>query len=217
MFVFSQALTTETLTLEQQLAQYPLFNQLTAQAQAQLLSDLQKQQQALSQGIQLITLPTLASPGTATASSPSPDSQSQTTASISISSVSEQKGRHSDNSWFGDMTATLLLILKCHFSTWLCWKFFNCLEYIPVNIFTSFHLLLGYDTDKPLCRITHFIRKNISVLPDNYAWNVLLLIYSVFCLQVLLKLKKIFPLFSTFFSEGKGIFLDVVGWICVHI
>ncbi|XP_019116737.1 CREB-regulated transcription coactivator 1b isoform X3 [Larimichthys crocea] len=82
----SQAVPTESLSLEQQLAQYPLFNQLTAQAQAQLLSDLQKQQQALSQGIQLITLPTLASPGTATASSPSPDSQSQTTASISISS-----------------------------------------------------------------------------------------------------------------------------------
>ncbi|XP_041791085.1 CREB-regulated transcription coactivator 1b isoform X2 [Chelmon rostratus] len=82
----TQAVPTEPLTLEQQLAQYPLFNQLTAQAQAQLLSDLQKQQQALSQGIQLITLPTLASPGTATASSPSPDSQSQTTASISVSS-----------------------------------------------------------------------------------------------------------------------------------
>ncbi|XP_038571487.1 CREB-regulated transcription coactivator 1b isoform X3 [Micropterus salmoides] len=78
----TQAVPTESLTLEQQLSQYPLFNQLTAQAQAQLLSDLQKQQQALSQGIQLITLPTLASPGTA--SSPSPDSQ--TTASISISS-----------------------------------------------------------------------------------------------------------------------------------
>ncbi|XP_045906436.1 CREB-regulated transcription coactivator 1b isoform X4 [Micropterus dolomieu] len=82
MCVFPQAVPTESLTLEQQLSQYPLFNQLTAQAQAQLLSDLQKQQQALSQGIQLITLPTLASPGTA--SSPSPDSQ--TTASISISS-----------------------------------------------------------------------------------------------------------------------------------
>ncbi|XP_049443602.1 CREB-regulated transcription coactivator 1b isoform X3 [Epinephelus fuscoguttatus] len=83
----TQALPTESLTLEQQLSQYPLFNQLTAQAQAQLLSDLQKQQQALPQGIQLITLPTLASPGTtATASSPSPDSQSQTTASISIGS-----------------------------------------------------------------------------------------------------------------------------------
>ncbi|XP_018528531.1 CREB-regulated transcription coactivator 1b isoform X3 [Lates calcarifer] len=84
----TQAVPTESLTLEQQLAQYPLFNQLTAQAQAQLLSDLQKQQQALPQGIQLITLPTPASTGTATAtaSSPSPDSQSQTTASISISS-----------------------------------------------------------------------------------------------------------------------------------
>ncbi|XP_019116738.1 CREB-regulated transcription coactivator 1b isoform X4 [Larimichthys crocea] len=88
----SQAVPTESLSLEQQLAQYPLFNQLTAQAQAQLLSDLQKQQQALSQGIQLITLPTLASPGTATASSPSPDSQSQTTASISISSYRNQTG-----------------------------------------------------------------------------------------------------------------------------
>ncbi|XP_034534975.1 CREB-regulated transcription coactivator 1-like isoform X3 [Notolabrus celidotus] len=84
----TQALPTEPLTLELQLSQYPLFNQLTAQAQAQLLSDLQKQQQVLSQGIQLITLPTLASPGTATSSSPSSDSQSlsQTTASISISS-----------------------------------------------------------------------------------------------------------------------------------
>ncbi|XP_054458317.1 CREB-regulated transcription coactivator 1b [Anoplopoma fimbria] len=81
----TQALSTESLTLEQQLSQYPLFNQLTAQAQAQLISDLQKQQQALPQGIQLITLPPLSSPGT-TASSPSPDSQSQTTASISIGS-----------------------------------------------------------------------------------------------------------------------------------
>ncbi|XP_028443000.1 CREB-regulated transcription coactivator 1b isoform X3 [Perca flavescens] len=81
----SQVVPTESLTLEQQLSQFPLFNQLTAQAQAQLLSELQKQQQVLPQGIQLITLPTLASPGT-TASSPSPDSQSQTTASISIGS-----------------------------------------------------------------------------------------------------------------------------------
>ncbi|KAM6939082.1 CREB-regulated transcription coactivator 1b isoform 1-T1 [Lycodopsis pacificus] len=81
----------ESLTLEQQLSQFPLFNQLTAQAQAQLLSDLQKQQQVLPQGIQLITLPPLASPGT-TASSPSPDSQSQTTASISIGSYRNQTG-----------------------------------------------------------------------------------------------------------------------------
>ncbi|XP_029286251.1 CREB-regulated transcription coactivator 1b isoform X2 [Cottoperca gobio] len=81
----TQVVPTESLTLEQQLSQFPLFNQLTAQAQAQLLSDLLKQHQALQPGIQLITLPTLASPGT-TASSPSPDSQSQTTASISIGS-----------------------------------------------------------------------------------------------------------------------------------
>ncbi|XP_042271694.1 CREB-regulated transcription coactivator 1b isoform X3 [Thunnus albacares] len=80
----TQALPTESLTLEQQLSQYPLFNQLTAQAQAQLISDLQKQQQALPQGIQLIALPTSVSTGSATASSPSPDSQ--TTASMSISS-----------------------------------------------------------------------------------------------------------------------------------
>ncbi|XP_019954128.1 CREB-regulated transcription coactivator 1b isoform X2 [Paralichthys olivaceus] len=87
----TQTIPTESLTLEQ-LAQYPLFNQLTAQAQVQLLSDLQKQQQALSQGIQLITFPSPASTGTATASSPSPDSQSQTTASISISSYRNQTG-----------------------------------------------------------------------------------------------------------------------------
>ncbi|KAL6108138.1 crtc1 [Pungitius sinensis] len=87
----TQAVPTELLTLEQQLSQYPLFNQLTAQARAQLLSDLQKQQQALPQGIQLITLPPLASPGTTT-SSPSPDSMSQTTASISIGSYRNQTG-----------------------------------------------------------------------------------------------------------------------------
>nr|XP_043899495.1 CREB-regulated transcription coactivator 1b isoform X3 [Solea senegalensis] len=84
----TQAIPTESMTLEQQLSQYPLFSQLTAQAQAQLLSDLQKQQQALSQGIQLITFPPPASTATstATASSSSPDSQSQTTASIGVSS-----------------------------------------------------------------------------------------------------------------------------------
>lgn len=75
----------EALPLEQQLAQYPLFNQLTAQAQAQLLSDLQKQQQALPQGIRLIALPSPASTGTATQSSP--DSQVQTTTSINLNSV----------------------------------------------------------------------------------------------------------------------------------
>ncbi|KAM9762272.1 CREB-regulated transcription coactivator 1b isoform 1-T1 [Menidia menidia] len=85
----TQAVPAESLTLEQQLSQYPLFNQLTAQAQAQLLSDLQKHQ-ALPQGIQLITLPTPTSSGPATASSPSPDSQ--TTASMSIGSYRNQTG-----------------------------------------------------------------------------------------------------------------------------
>ncbi|XP_072295041.1 CREB-regulated transcription coactivator 1b [Eucyclogobius newberryi] len=82
----------DSLTLEQQLSQFPLFTQLTPQAQAQLLSDLQKQQQSLPPGIQLITLPTPPSTGSAPASSPSPDSQSQTTASISISSYRNQTG-----------------------------------------------------------------------------------------------------------------------------
>nr|XP_057928652.1 CREB-regulated transcription coactivator 1b isoform X1 [Doryrhamphus excisus] len=83
----TQVLPTQQLTLEQQLAQFPLFNQLTAQVQAQLLSDLQKQ---TPQGIQLITLPTPPSTGTvpATASSPSPDSQT----SASISSYRNQTG-----------------------------------------------------------------------------------------------------------------------------
>uniref|UniRef100_A0A3P8WNP5 CREB regulated transcription coactivator 1 n=1 Tax=Cynoglossus semilaevis TaxID=244447 RepID=A0A3P8WNP5_CYNSE len=88
----SQALPAVPLTLEQQLSQYPLFNQLTAQAQAQLLSDLQKQQQALSQGIQLISFPTSASTGTIPASVSSPSPDSQTTASISISSYRNQTG-----------------------------------------------------------------------------------------------------------------------------
>ncbi|XP_077391423.1 CREB-regulated transcription coactivator 1b isoform X2 [Festucalex cinctus] len=76
----TQIFPTEPQTLEQQLSQFPLFNHLTAQAQAQLLSDLQKQP---PQGIQLITLPTPPSTGTGptTANSPSPDSQ--TSASIS--------------------------------------------------------------------------------------------------------------------------------------
>ncbi|XP_053709266.1 CREB-regulated transcription coactivator 1b isoform X2 [Synchiropus splendidus] len=82
----TQVLPADTLTLEQQLAQYPLFNQLTPQAQAQLLIDLQKQQQNLPPGIQLITLPTPASSGSITASAGSPSPDSQTTASMSISS-----------------------------------------------------------------------------------------------------------------------------------
>lgn len=88
----TQIVPTDALSLEQQLSQYPLFSQLTPQAQAQLISDLQKQQQSLPPSIQLITLPTLSSTGSAPASSPSPDSQSQTTASISVTSYRNQTG-----------------------------------------------------------------------------------------------------------------------------
>ncbi|KAM3875678.1 CREB-regulated transcription coactivator 1b [Diretmus argenteus] len=91
----TQALSMEALTLEQQLAQYPLFNQLTAQAQAQLLSDLQKQQ-ALPQGIRLITLPTSATTGTVTATNTSLDSQ--TSASINMSSYRNQTGSPANQS-----------------------------------------------------------------------------------------------------------------------
>uniref|UniRef100_A0A8C7LTE9 Uncharacterized protein n=1 Tax=Oncorhynchus mykiss TaxID=8022 RepID=A0A8C7LTE9_ONCMY len=60
------AVAMEALTLEQQLSQYAFFSQLTVQAQAQVLNDLQ--QQALPQGIRLITLATTTAP-TATHSS----------------------------------------------------------------------------------------------------------------------------------------------------
>ncbi|CAL8239143.1 unnamed protein product [Gadus morhua 'NCC'] len=70
----NQAVPMEALSLELQLSQYPLFSQLTAQAQAQLLSDLhkqqqqlqqqqQQQQQSLPQGIRLITLPSATTDG----------------------------------------------------------------------------------------------------------------------------------------------------------
>ncbi|XP_057698048.1 CREB-regulated transcription coactivator 1b isoform X2 [Corythoichthys intestinalis] len=81
----TQIFPTEQQSLEQQLSQFPLFNHLSAQAQAQLLSDLQKQP---PQGIQLITLPTPPATVPATANSPSSDSQT----SASISSYRNQTG-----------------------------------------------------------------------------------------------------------------------------
>lgn len=128
----------ESLTLEQQLAQYPLFNQLTAQAQAQLLNELQKQQQqALSQSIQLITLPTLASPGTATASSPSPDSQSQTTASISVNSVRAESQVKSGKIQFDEIIwALVFLFFFFNFPNGS--ETFFCIKCISVNTYASF-------------------------------------------------------------------------------
>ncbi|XP_046906255.1 CREB-regulated transcription coactivator 1-like isoform X2 [Hypomesus transpacificus] len=79
----TQVVPMETLSLEQQLSQYPFFSQLTAQAQAQVLNDLHLQQ-LLPQGIRLITLPPLAT--TAPATQASPDSLIQTSASINVNS-----------------------------------------------------------------------------------------------------------------------------------
>ena len=71
----------DALTLEQQLSQYAFFSQLTAQSQAQVLNDLQ--QQALPQGIRLITLATTTA-STVTQSSP----VSQIATTVNINSVS---------------------------------------------------------------------------------------------------------------------------------
>lgn len=111
----------EPLTLEQQLSRFPLFAQLPAQAQAQLLGDLQKQQRALQQGVRLVTLPPLASPGTA-ASGP-PDSQSQTTASIGIGSVRIQEVRNKEPFMRRRTSISPLPQLPLHFMTWIMFSF----------------------------------------------------------------------------------------------
>ncbi|CAB1314133.1 unnamed protein product, partial [Coregonus sp. 'balchen'] len=90
-----QAVAMEALTLEQQLSQYAFFSQLTAQSQAQVLNDLQ--QQALPQGIRLITLP-LATTTAPTATQSSPVSQIATTASININSYRNQTGSPANQS-----------------------------------------------------------------------------------------------------------------------
>nr|XP_046157373.1 CREB-regulated transcription coactivator 1-like [Oncorhynchus gorbuscha] len=89
----SLAVAMEALTLEQQLSQYAFFSQLTVQAQAQVLNDLQ--QQALPQGIRLITLATTTAP---TATQSSPDSQIQTPASINVNSYRNQTGSPANQS-----------------------------------------------------------------------------------------------------------------------
>ncbi|XP_014071590.1 CREB-regulated transcription coactivator 1 isoform X4 [Salmo salar] len=88
-----QAVAMEALTLEQQLSQYAFFSQLTVQAQAQVLNDLQ--QQALPQGIRLITLATTTAP---TATQSSPDSQIQTPASVNVNSYRNQTGSPANQS-----------------------------------------------------------------------------------------------------------------------
>ncbi|XP_067086250.1 CREB-regulated transcription coactivator 1-like [Osmerus mordax] len=91
----TQVVQMETLSLEQQLSQYPFFSQLTAQAQAQVLNDLHLQQ-LLPQGIRLITLPPLAT--TTQATQASLDSQIQTSASINVNSYRNQTGSPANQS-----------------------------------------------------------------------------------------------------------------------
>ncbi|XP_024278880.1 CREB-regulated transcription coactivator 1 isoform X1 [Oncorhynchus tshawytscha] len=79
-----QAMAMDALTLEQQLSQYAFFSQLTAQSQAQVLNDLQ--QQALPQGIRLITLATTTA-STATQSSP----VSQIATTVNINSIPKKR------------------------------------------------------------------------------------------------------------------------------
>uniref|UniRef100_A0AAZ3QHF6 CREB regulated transcription coactivator 1a n=1 Tax=Oncorhynchus tshawytscha TaxID=74940 RepID=A0AAZ3QHF6_ONCTS len=86
-----QAMAMDALTLEQQLSQYAFFSQLTAQSQAQVLNDLQ--QQALPQGIRLITLATTTA-STATQSSP----VSQIATTVNINSYRNQTGSPANQS-----------------------------------------------------------------------------------------------------------------------
>ncbi|XP_064808429.1 CREB-regulated transcription coactivator 1-like isoform X2 [Oncorhynchus masou masou] len=86
-----QAMAMDSLTLEQQLSQYAFFSQLTAQSQAQVLNDLQ--QQALPQGIRLITLATTTA---STATQSSPISQIATT--VNINSYRNQTGSPANQS-----------------------------------------------------------------------------------------------------------------------
>ncbi|KAL1023244.1 hypothetical protein UPYG_G00038220 [Umbra pygmaea] len=85
-----QAVTMEALTLEQQLSQYAFFSQLTAQARAQVINDLQ--QQTMPQGIRLITLPLATNTTAPTVTQATSLSHIQTTASINLNSYRNQTG-----------------------------------------------------------------------------------------------------------------------------
>ncbi|KAM9383994.1 CREB-regulated transcription coactivator 1b [Pholidichthys leucotaenia] len=87
----TQIVPTESLTLEQQLAQYPLFNQLTAQAQAQC-SVTSRSSRALPQGIQLITFADFGLNWYSQRHCQQPSPDSQTTGSMSVGSYRNQTG-----------------------------------------------------------------------------------------------------------------------------
>lgn len=81
----------DVLTLDQQLSQYPFFSQLSSQALAQVVSDLQQRappQQPPQQNMRLVQLPPLSVSTAPSLSQASPSSQTPTTVAIDINSVS---------------------------------------------------------------------------------------------------------------------------------
>ncbi|XP_048831765.1 CREB-regulated transcription coactivator 1 isoform X1 [Brienomyrus brachyistius] len=86
----AQAVTMDALTLDQQLSQYPFFSQLSSQALAQVVSDLQQrapqQPQPPQQNMRLVQLPPLSVSTASSLPQASPGSQTPTTVAIDINS-----------------------------------------------------------------------------------------------------------------------------------
>ncbi|XP_048831767.1 CREB-regulated transcription coactivator 1 isoform X3 [Brienomyrus brachyistius] len=97
----AQAVTMDALTLDQQLSQYPFFSQLSSQALAQVVSDLQQrapqQPQPPQQNMRLVQLPPLSVSTASSLPQASPGSQTPTTVAIDINSHTSAVG-----SIFGD-------------------------------------------------------------------------------------------------------------------
>uniref|UniRef100_A0A3B3RYZ4 CREB regulated transcription coactivator 1 n=1 Tax=Paramormyrops kingsleyae TaxID=1676925 RepID=A0A3B3RYZ4_9TELE len=85
----SLAVTMDALTLDQQLSQYPFFSQLSSQALAQVVSDLQQRApQQPQQNMRLVQLPPLSVSTASSLPQASPGSQTPTTVAIDINSTS---------------------------------------------------------------------------------------------------------------------------------
>ncbi|XP_023699450.1 CREB-regulated transcription coactivator 1 isoform X4 [Paramormyrops kingsleyae] len=94
----AQAVTMDALTLDQQLSQYPFFSQLSSQALAQVVSDLQQRApQQPQQNMRLVQLPPLSVSTASSLPQASPGSQTPTTVAIDINSHTSAVG-----SIFGD-------------------------------------------------------------------------------------------------------------------
>ncbi|XP_018601471.1 CREB-regulated transcription coactivator 1b isoform X1 [Scleropages formosus] len=103
----AQAVTMDALTLEQQLSQYPFFSQLTSQALAQVVSDLQQrppqqlqqqQQQQPQQNIRLVQLPPLSVTTATSLPQSTTGSQTPTTVGIDLNSYRSQAGSPANQS-----------------------------------------------------------------------------------------------------------------------